>query len=409
MTFRILSIDGGGIRGVVPAVILEEVEQQIGQPLNQYFHLIAGTSTGSILAAAVATGRKSREILQLYRDQGPVIFPYTSLFSWRRLPLLLSYGLSAPKFSDKNLTQVLIQKFSNQKLHEVESPKLLITAYDTISRSPLIFKSWRTDKPYQSVPLWEACVCSSSAPTYFPAHPLELQQKGTAQSGSVNTIALATNASQNPDDYINMQIEIIGGTGRGQTNIIRDYDGANYRATVEKAWDTVPDHTSIYSVTVKYLAIDGGVGANNPSACALAEGIRLRRESAEAQLAVSEPTQPIKELIDDITVLSIGTGDVQSPVQSGNERGWGLLKWILTGRLIQVLFDASSGVDDYISAQVLSVLKNTEKPRYLRLQPPIANDRIDDASRQNVDNLIQQAQNYINANKDSMSNFLRNN
>lgn len=404
MTFRILSLDGGGIRGVVPAVILGEVEKQIGQPLNKYFHLIAGTSTGSILAAAVATGRQSREILQLYQEQGPVIFPYTNLFSPQRLPIVLQYGLSAPKFSDKNLINVLKQKFGNQKLSDVESPKLLITAYDTLSRSPLIFKSWRKDKPYQNIPLWEACACSSSAPTYFPAHPLEPQQKGTAQDGSARDITLAADASQYPDDYKGMQIDIIGGTGKGQSNIIRQYDGATRRATVNQEWETVPDRTSIYSVTVKYLAIDGGVGANNPSACVLAEGIRLLRES---QMTESQPTVATKELIDDITVLSIGTGDVIPSAQLAGERGWGLFKWVLTGRLIQVLFDASSSIDDYITAQVLSV-KDGENPHYLRLQPPIENDRIDDASSQNLNNLIQESEKYLKEQKDVLTQFLAN-
>lgn len=55
LTYRILSLDGGGIRGVIAAVILAEVEKQLNIPLNQYFDLIAGTSTGSILAAAIAT------------------------------------------------------------------------------------------------------------------------------------------------------------------------------------------------------------------------------------------------------------------------------------------------------------------------------------------------------------------
>ncbi|MFP4122182.1 patatin-like phospholipase family protein [Coleofasciculus sp.] len=76
MTYRILSLDGGGIRGIISAVILAEVERILNQPLNQYFDLIAGTSTGSILASAIATGRKSQEIIRLYQEKGARIFPY---------------------------------------------------------------------------------------------------------------------------------------------------------------------------------------------------------------------------------------------------------------------------------------------------------------------------------------------
>jgi patatin-like phospholipase/acyl hydrolase len=111
VTFRILSFDGGGIRGVMSAAMLRVVEQQIGKPLNQYFDLIAGTSTGSILAAAVATGLKSQEIIDLYKQNGQRIFPYTSLCSRQRLGLVWQYGVSAPKYSDEGLNKVLQEQY----------------------------------------------------------------------------------------------------------------------------------------------------------------------------------------------------------------------------------------------------------------------------------------------------------
>ncbi|MEO0969847.1 MAG: patatin-like phospholipase family protein, partial [Cyanobacteria bacterium J06639_18] len=76
MPFRILSLDGGGIRGIVTAQILSLIEKQIDQPLNEYFDLIAGTSTGSILAAAIATGIRSEKIVEFYRENSSLIFPY---------------------------------------------------------------------------------------------------------------------------------------------------------------------------------------------------------------------------------------------------------------------------------------------------------------------------------------------
>ncbi|NEP37798.1 MAG: patatin, partial [Okeania sp. SIO2H7] len=100
MTFRILCLDGGGIRGVMPARILEKVEQQLGSPLKDHFDLIAGTSTGSILAVGIAVGKSPKELLDLYLKKGLQIFPYQTLLSPKRLPLIFKYGLSAPKFSD---------------------------------------------------------------------------------------------------------------------------------------------------------------------------------------------------------------------------------------------------------------------------------------------------------------------
>lgn len=318
MTFRILSLDGGGIRGVIEAVILAEVEKLIDRPLNKYFHLIAGTSTGSILAAAIATGRKSEEILELYRQKGKTIFPYTSRWSPQRLKLVWRYGPSAPKFSDEGLIKALKEQFNSTKLSDLDtSPRLLITAYDTIDRETIIFKSWQKYKPWANSPLWEVCLCSSSAPTYFPAHLLKTQDKN-------------------------------------------------------------------------YSLIDGGVGANNPTACAVAEALRL--------------DNPIREIF----VLSIGTGNSDNPISFEKVRGWGVGQWIWGGRLIQVLFDASADVNDYITRQVMSPpeLEDGPSSRYLRLQPTIKNDLMDDATDNNINRLIDLAKNYIQQNQEILVNFL---
>lgn len=319
MTYRILSLDGGGIRGIMTAVILSEVERQLNKPLNQHFDLIAGTSTGSILAAAIATGRKSEEIVQLYQRKGRRIFPYSSRFSLQRLKLILQYGLSAPKYSDEGLISVLKEEFGATKLSDLyDSPQLLIVAYDTLNREPIVFKSWRKDEHYFHVSLWEACVCSASAPVYFPAHLLQTPLR-------------------------------------------------------------------------KYSVIDGGVAANNPSACALAEAIRLKNK------------------IEDISVLSIGTGDSDRPIRWENARGWGVSQWIWKGRLIDVLFDASADIHDYITKQVMSEpeLENKDCGRYLRLQPEIDKAAMDEASPEHIAKLVGVAQNYVEENKERLKNFIR--
>ncbi len=321
MAYRILSLDGGGIRGVISAVILAEVERQIGKPLNQHFNLIAGTSTGSILATAIALGSNSQDIIKLYKEKGPRIFPYRSLLSLQRLGLVLQYGFSAPKYSDEGLIEVLQEQFGTTKLSDVaDSPQLLIVSYDTLAREPIVFKSWRRDKDYFKVPLWEVCVCSASAPVYFPAHLLKTERR-------------------------------------------------------------------------TYSAIDGGLGANNPSACAIAEAIRLN--------------YPIQE----VSVLSIGTGDSARPVPWEDARGWGLSQWGWKGRLIDVLFDASSDTHDYITMQVMSEPEpeNDKCRRYLRLQPVIVNDQMDDATPENIDVLIGVARDYVRANKDLLKNFIQEN
>ena len=65
--FRILSIDGGGIKGVFPAAFLAELEKSLSEPIYRYFDLIAGTSTGAIVALGLGMGLKAAEITQFYK------------------------------------------------------------------------------------------------------------------------------------------------------------------------------------------------------------------------------------------------------------------------------------------------------------------------------------------------------
>lgn len=318
MTYRILSLDGGGIRGIISAVILAEAEQVLNQPLNQYFDLIAGTSTGSILASAIAMGRKSQEIIRLYQEKGVRIFPYQGRFSPRRLGLVFQYGLSAPLYPDDGLIQVLQEEFGSTQLSDIpNSLQLMMIAYDTMGRKPIVFKSWRQDQDFFNIPLWEACVCSSSAPTYFPAHRLQ-------------------------------------------------------------------------TPTRQYSVIDGGVGANNPAAAALAEALRLNHS------------------IQDISILSIGTGNSDRPFPWKEARGWGLAQWGWKGRLIDVLFDASSDIHDYITRQIMTSqdVNTLGVQRYLRLEPDIMNFEIDNASPENIANLTMFARDYIAENQQVLKNFL---
>ncbi|HEY9652778.1 MAG TPA: patatin-like phospholipase family protein [Coleofasciculaceae cyanobacterium] len=374
MVFRILSLDGGGIRGVVAATMLAFIEQEIDAPLNQYFDLIAGTSTGSILATGITVGHSPKELVEIYLKKGSRIFPYKSLWSPERLGLVVQYGLSAPKYPDTGLIEVLKEEFKYRKLSEVNETNLLIVSYDTINREPIIFKSWR--KKFVNVPLWQACVCSASAPAYFPAHSLLRKEEGRAIGADVNTIIFGEGASGDNDDYNRMQIEITSGTGKGQTRIIKNYVGKTRTATVDVPWQVIPDATSTYIVTLSYSAIDGGVAANNPTACAIAEALRLGYK------------------VEDITVLSLGTGSFTREISLKNAREWGAAQWALP--IIDVMFDASSDINNYIARQII-------EERYLRLQFELnrsltgkpLNDDMDDASPENIRNLIEATNVYM--------------
>ncbi|MEO1431524.1 MAG: CBASS cGAMP-activated phospholipase [Cyanobacteria bacterium J06632_19] len=329
MTFRILCLDGGGIRGVMPARILQKVEEQLGSPLKDHFDLIAGTSTGSILAAGIAIGKSPEELLNLYKDKGLQIFPYQNLYSPKRLPLILKYGISAPKFSDEGLIAVLQEQFGDQKFSDItEDPegamdrlKVLIPSYDTQNRNPVVFKSWCHDRWYADVPVWEICLCSASAPTYFPAHRIERN---------------------------------------GQ----------------------------------EYSLIDGGVCANNPVSCALAEAIKLLRQSSNQSAA---------NVIDEIKIISIGTGDPASPIPWEDVRGWGLIQWGL--HIADVFMDAPPDVHRYVAEQIIGNQSN-----YIRLQLPLKESllNMDDARENNVQALLKETNAYINQEQERLEKFLVN-
>ena len=74
---RILTIDGGGIRGTFPAAFLANLEQNLEHSIGRYFDLISGTSTGGIIAIGLALGMTAMEILELYENKGPAIFAQT--------------------------------------------------------------------------------------------------------------------------------------------------------------------------------------------------------------------------------------------------------------------------------------------------------------------------------------------
>ncbi|MGB0564852.1 MAG: patatin-like phospholipase family protein [Spirulinaceae cyanobacterium] len=228
MTFNILSLDGGGIRGILSAQLLSHVEAvlqaQTGKRLYEYFDLIAGTSTGSILAGGLAVGKSGEQLVQLYLREGRRIFPYTgikSYFSPQRWGLVLQHGLSAPKFSHQGLRQVLREQFGQRRLEELSdrAPKLLIPAYDTTARQPILFKSWENNA-YAGTRLWEAALCSASAPTFFPSYPLKLEGKvHSVVDGGVganNPASCAIAAALNLG-YPLKEIRLLSiGTGQGQ-------------------------------------------------------------------------------------------------------------------------------------------------------------------------------------------------
>lgn len=176
--FKILSIDGGGIRGVYPAHILFCMKNRLGNiNISQHFDMIAGTSTGSIIAAAVACEKDPADVLSLYREHGPKIF------AKRKSCLPVKYQPAIQSlYSNKHLKIILKSIFEDIKLGEITKP-LLLPATDVGNGGVHVFKSGysRDFTRDQDVLLRDAIMASCSAPTYF--NPMKLKEYLLADGG----------------------------------------------------------------------------------------------------------------------------------------------------------------------------------------------------------------------------------
>lgn len=183
---RILSIDGGGIRGIIPARILQRIEETTGKPARDLFHLIAGTSTGGIIGCGLMSGKTARQMGDLYAAEGGDIFRRSL---WDRIST--AGGLSKPDYDPIPLELVLYRELGDVWLSQVAGTELLVPSYAiqlpyTIAgrapglmypRMPYFFKSWKARgvdlEPYETpqqydFPLRSICRATSAAPTYFP-------------------------------------------------------------------------------------------------------------------------------------------------------------------------------------------------------------------------------------------------
>lgn len=171
ISFRILALDGGGIKGAFTASVLATMEKTLGASVVDQFDLIAGTSTGGLLAIGLGMGLSSDKLLQFYRERGEVIFPVTRFHQrWRRR----IRHIVKPKFSQSVLRRELDNAYfpDKQKRCLGESKcRLVIPAYDAISGACHIFRT--PHHPLlmsdQATNVTDVALATAAAPTYFSA------------------------------------------------------------------------------------------------------------------------------------------------------------------------------------------------------------------------------------------------
>ncbi|MCM3616036.1 patatin-like phospholipase family protein [Sutcliffiella horikoshii] len=301
---KMLCLDGGGIRGVFAVSILQEIEKEYNQPIADLVDLVAGTSTGSIIASSISISKPMKDVLAGYKKFGKKIFTRQA-----------KVGLFKSIYSDRQLRRFIIQAFGNRELRDITSP-LLIPAVDLTHGRPFVHRSNYGNKASKqlSIQLWDAVLSSCSAPVYFP-----------------------------PNNIGN-----------------------------------------------EYLSIDGGLWANNPSLVCITEGLEY-----------------FKLKLEEIEILSIGTGLQKIDFSIQKNKYWGVKQWLpfqfpsmkVTPKLLDLALQLSS---ESVSYQCRHLLGD----RYIRLNKELGEEvPFDDVTY--MEELIKLGQMVYQEQKEEIRSFLK--
>ena len=298
MTKLILALDGGGIRGAATTQFLYKVEAQLkthNTTLRDCVDFYAGTSTGAIIALALATTKMNiADINRLYNlSTARKIFKENK--GWFEID-----GVNAPHYEAKGKTRVLRDKLGKAKIGSVPANKhVLAVTYGIERRKPEVIKS--TDVNHRKLFAADVADASSAAPTYFPTKELNIPGEKEA-----------------------------------------------------------------------FWLVDGGVTANNPAMCALAEARKTWPDHS----------------IDDLRILSVGTGYRTRKINGPSSTKWGALGWFTKGHILDVLTD-----ERVVAYQARTIMQpgtyirvNSEMKEQPGLPFP-PDDAMDDVSQSNIKKL----------------------
>ncbi|XP_016514343.1 patatin-like protein 2 [Nicotiana tabacum] len=335
----VLSIDGGGIRGIIPATILSFLEAQLQEldgndaRLADYFDVIAGTSTGGLVTAMLTAPDENdrplyaaKDITPFYLEHCPKIFPQKKCGLFAPIGNMVQ-AIIGPKYDGKYLHEVVKEKLKDTRLSNTIT-NVVIPTFDIKKLQPTIFSTYETKRSAcYDAKLSDICISTSAAPTYLPAHYFKVED------------------------------------GKGNVK--------------------------------EHHLIDGGVAANNPALIAVSE--------VSKEILKDNPDFfPIKPMdYGRFLVISIGTGSAkwEHKYNASMAAKWGIVDWLFhkgSTPLIEVFTQSSADLVDYHNSVVFQALRCDDN--YLRIQEDELNGTeasVDIATKENLERLVEIGQNLL--------------
>ncbi|KAL7110771.1 hypothetical protein ACP275_05G047200 [Erythranthe tilingii] len=327
----VLSIDGGGIKGILPAVILDFLESQLQEldgdhvRLADYFDVIAGTSTGGLVTAMITSPDENnrplyaaKDITPFYLENCPKIFPQKRMYFPFEKTLR---SLLGPLYDGKHLHSILEEKLKGVKLSQALT-NVIIPAFDIKRLQPVIFSTYEAKRsPLLDANFSDICISTSAAPTFLPGHEF----------------------------------------------IVKD---------------------DLNGLEKEYNLIDGGVAANNPTLIAITEVTKKMFESNTDYFRMAPVDYP------QLLTISIGTGAarVDERYNAKIASKWGIMDWLLHGGttpLLEIFSQSSADMVDFHSSLLFQALY--AEHNYLRIQDDTLSgteNTVDVATQDNLERLV---------------------
>ncbi|KAG7544773.1 Patatin-like phospholipase domain [Arabidopsis suecica] len=327
----ILSLDGGGVRGIIAGVILAYLEKQLQEidgenvRLADYFDVIAGTSTGGLVTAMLTapdgTGRPryaAKDIVPFYLEHCPKIFPQPTgvLALLPKLPKLLS----GPKYSGNYLRTLVGTLLGETKLHQTLT-NIVIPTFDIKTLQPTFFSSYQAlADPSLNVKVSDICLGTSAAPTFLPAHYFSSEDS------------------------------------QGKTR--------------------------------EFNLVDGGVTANNPTLVAIT-AVSKQIVKNNPDMGTLKPLG-----FDKFLVISIGTGSAKKEEKYSAKKAakWGIISWLYedgSTPILDITMESSRDLVHYHSSVLFKALESEDK--YLRIDDDTLEgdvSSLDLSTKSNLEKLI---------------------